>query len=236
LQETKKLGIISASYPPSKIVNMLKIHFIIISIEIIVLIVGIAVLWFYKQKWIKKPSEFHDEKWDKLKRLAQADYKCELCGATKNNNGSSFSEKVISGSRSYSFEVNNTIFGTKCLIITESGKRGNRQIEIFEDKFHEVAENLTKALLSLKKDTNEQFDEHLSVNEYTYFFDIKLAVNGCKYLTITSAKRKGSNLFERNNIIIFEDESPMFAMGLNQVINFIDTNIRTSAKRDHPLL
>jgi hypothetical protein len=254
---------------------MLEIHFIIILIEIILLIVGIAVLWFYKKKWVKKPSEsdkevysdyLNSEKWDRLKRLAleRANYTCELCGATYkaihhvkypkkykndhidnllvvcgkchaklhgirdndnnlNNNGSSFSEKVILGSRSYSFDVKNTIFGKKCLIITESGKRGNSQIEIFEDKFYEVAENLTKALLSLKKNTNEQFYEKLSVNEYTYFFDVKLAVNGNKYLKITTAKRKGSNLFERNNIIIFEDESHWFAMGLNKVINFIKT-------------
>ncbi len=276
---------------------MLEIHFIIILIEIILLIVGITVLWFYKQKLVKKPSEsdkevysdyLNSEKWDRLKQLAleRANHICELCGATYkaihhvkypkkykndhidnllvvcgkchaklhgirdndnnlnnngrsfsekvilgsrdndnnlNNNGRSFSEKVILGSRSYSFDVKNTIFWKKCLIITESDKRGISQIEIFEDKFSEVAENLTKALLSLKKNTNEQFYEKLSVNEYTYFFDVKLAVNGSKYLKITTAKRKGSNLFERNNIIIFEDESHWFAMGLNKVINFIKT-------------
>jgi hypothetical protein len=254
---------------------MLEIHFLIISIEIILLIVGIAVLWFYKQKLVQKPSESYEEvysdylnseKWDSLKRLAleRADYKCELCGATYkaihhvkypkkyqydhidnllvvcgkchaklhgirdidnnlNNNGTSFSEQIILGSRSYSFEVKNTSFGKKYLIITESGKRGNRQIEIFEYKFQEVAENLTKAVLSLQRDINEPFSEKLSVNGSTYFFDIKLAVNGSKYLNITTAKRKGSNLFERNNIILFEDESRLFAMSLNKVIDFILT-------------
>lgn len=110
----------------------------------------------------------------------------------------------------------------KCLIITETGKRGKRQIEIFEDKIHEIAENLTKALLSLNKDIKEPIYDKLSVNEYTYFFDIKLAVNGSKYLKITTAKRKGSNLFERNSINIFEDEAHLFAMGLNKVINFLN--------------
>ncbi len=40
---------------------MLEIHFIIISIEIISLIVGIAILWFYKQSGVKKPSEPYKE-------------------------------------------------------------------------------------------------------------------------------------------------------------------------------
>jgi len=262
---------------------MLEIHFIIISIEIIFLIVGIAVLWFYKQSGVKKPSEpykeiysdyLNSEKWDSLKRLAleRADYKCELCGAiykaihhvkypkkykndhidnllvvcgkchaklhgirdndnNLNNNGSSFSEKVILGSRSYSFDVKNTILGEKFLIITESGKRGNHQIEICEDKFHEVAENLTKAVLSLNKHTHEQFYEKLSVNEYTYFFDVKLTVNGSQYLTITTAQQKGNNLFERNKIMVFDNESLMFAMGLNKVINFINTHTKLTTKR-----
>lgn len=253
--------------------KMLEIHFIIIAIEIIIFIVGIAVLWFYKQKWIQKPSESHkqvysdylnSEKWDSLKKLAleRADYKCELCDATykavhhvkypkkyKNdhidnllvvcgkchaklhgireidnnidnnvNNDNSFSETVKLGSRSYSFDAN-TILGKKYLIITESGKRGTRQIEIFEDKFHQITENLNKALLSLQKDIKEPFYETLSVNENTYFFDIKLAVNRSKYLNITTAK-KVNNVFERNSIIVFEDESRLFSMCLNKAINY----------------
>lgn len=255
---------------------MLEIHSIIILIEIILFIVGIAVLWFYKQKWIQKPSEsykelysdyLNSEKWDSLKKLAleRADYKCELCGATykavhhikypknyqydhidnllvvcgkchaklhgirdidnnidnnlnNNTNSNSFSETVRLGSRSYSFDVN-TILGKKCLIITESGKRGNRQIEIFEDKFHEITKTLSNALLSLQKDIKEPFNENLSVNENTYFFDIKVAVNGSKYLNITTAK-KVNNVFERNSIIVFEDESRLFSMCLTKAINY----------------
>jgi hypothetical protein len=261
---------------------MLEIHFIIISIEIIIFIVGIAVLWFYKQKWVQKSSEsykelysdyLNSEKWDSLKKLAleRADYKCELCGATYkavhhvkypkkyqndhidnllvvcgkchaklhgirdidnnlNNNGNSFSETVILGSRSYSFDVN-TILGKKCLIITESGKRGNRQIEIFLQKFHELTENLSKALLSLQKDIKEPFYETMSVNENTYFFDIKVAVNGSKYLTITTSKRTANNLFERHSIIVFDDESRLFSMCLNKVINYFSSVLKIYKKR-----
>ena len=62
-----------------------------ISIEIMILLLGFAALWYYKQKIIgnklKNSISYSDylrsEKWENLRRsaLERADYKCELCSS-----------------------------------------------------------------------------------------------------------------------------------------------------------
>jgi hypothetical protein len=135
-----------------------------------------------------------------------------------NENEQLFSETVITSSRSYSFDIQKNSLGQKCLVIGESSKIGYHQIDILENHFYSVLEILTTALHFLTNHTEKPFSDKLSANELTYFFDIKTAVNGSQYLTITVLKRKGSRSIDRNSIMVFEDESHLFATTLNKVI------------------
>lgn len=55
----------------------------------------------------------------------------------------------------------------------------------------------------------------------TYFFDVKEAKTGSKYLTITESSKRKDGKFTRNQIIIFEDHLAKFQDILNESIRFI---------------
>jgi hypothetical protein len=66
----------------------------------------------------------------------------------------------------------------------------------------------------------ELFKEKVVGKNRTYFFDVKEALNGSKYLTVSEAKKVGDKN-EYNRIMIFEDQIPAFTEGFKKVYNFL---------------
>lgn len=56
---------------------------------------------------------------------------------------------------------------------------------------------------------NPLFSEKVAAGQRTYFFDVKEASGGAKYLVISESKRVGEG-YERNRIVIFGEGVPTF--------------------------
>jgi hypothetical protein len=54
------------------------------------------------------------------------------------------------------------------------------------------------------------FSTKLPTKSQTYFFDVKAAKNGSKYLTITQSRIKDGQKF-RNSVIVFSDQLEAFS-------------------------
>ena len=63
----------------------------------------------------------------------------------------------------------------------------------------------------------EIFSGKVSAGQRTYFFDVKEASEGAKYLVICESKRVGES-FERNRIMLFEDSLPAFSEALQKAM------------------
>ena len=66
----------------------------------------------------------------------------------------------------------------------------------------------------------ELFKEKVVTKSRTYFFDVKEALNGSKYLVINEAKKVGDKN-EYSRIMVFEDHIPAFTEGFKKVYNFL---------------
>jgi len=66
----------------------------------------------------------------------------------------------------------------------------------------------------------ELFKERVTAKDRTYFFDVKEATNGSKYLTINEARKVGDKN-EYSRILVFEDQIPAFTEGFKKVYNFL---------------
>lgn len=64
------------------------------------------------------------------------------------------------------------------------------------------------------------FSDKVSAGQRTYFFDVKEAAEGAKYLVISESKRVGDN-YERNRILLFEDSVPNFFETLQKAVAVI---------------
>jgi hypothetical protein len=71
-----------------------------------------------------------------------------------------------------------------------------------------------------QKPRKELFKEKVVTKSRTYFFDVKEALNGSKYLVINEAKKVGDKN-EYSRIMIFEDQIPAFTEGFKKVYNFL---------------
>jgi hypothetical protein len=175
---------------------------------------------------IRYPKKYRGDHIDNLLAV------CERCHARLHgirdetiisDNGILYSEEVRTGSHTYLFHIKNSV-GKKYLRVTESGKRGTRYIEVDEDILGKFMENMKKGLIPLKDTQRMRFEEGLSGNDRTYFFEVKSAINESRYLRVTESVRKDNTVFERDHIIVFEDEVRLFSVGLENTINFISKN------------
>ncbi|MDP4220512.1 MAG: DUF3276 family protein [Bacteroidota bacterium] len=66
----------------------------------------------------------------------------------------------------------------------------------------------------------ELFKEKVTAGSRTYFFDVKEALNGSKYLTVSEAKKVGDKN-EYNRIMIFENQIEPFTEAFRKVYNFL---------------
>jgi hypothetical protein len=74
----------------------------------------------------------------------------------------------------------------------------------------------------------ELFKEKVVAGSRTYFFDVKEALNGNKYLSINEMRKSGDKN-EYNRIMIFEDQIPAFTEGFKKVYNFLKETEKVAA-------
>ena len=171
---------------------------------------------------ISYPKRYRDDHVDNLLVV------CGKCHAKLHGirNGNSlkneerlFSEELPAGGRTYSFDVRyDAGTGKKYLSVSESSKRGIRQIRVFENWFQIFADGFEKAMnfLKTKENMKNMFSEKVLAGNRTYFFDIQYTVNEYLYLTITESERTAENSFSRNNIMVFEEDFQPFHHSLNK--------------------
>lgn len=130
-----------------------------------------------------------------------------------------FSEELPAGGRTYSFVVRyDSGNGRKYLSVSESWKRGQRQIKIFENWFQIFSDGFEKSMnfLTTRDNMNDLFSEKVLAGKHTYFFDIQYTVNEYLYLTITESEKMADNSFKRKKIMVFEEDFLPFSHTLKR--------------------
>ena len=61
------------------------------------------------------------------------------------------------------------------------------------------------------------YSQHLKTTSNSYFFDVKAAKNGNKYLRITESRFKDGQKF-RNSITVFSDKLEQFAQMFDEML------------------
>ena len=65
------------------------------------------------------------------------------------------------------------------------------------------------------------FSEKASVKGKTYFFDIKAAANGNKYLMISESRKAQDGTYQRSRLLVFEDAFANFCTGFKKAYEFM---------------
>jgi hypothetical protein len=78
------------------------------------------------------------------------------------------------------------------------------------------------------KSREEIFSKAVRAGKRTYFFDVKKTKAEELYLTITESKKRFSNedgkfTYEKHKIFLYREDFEKFALGLDQVVEFIKT-------------
>jgi len=72
----------------------------------------------------------------------------------------------------------------------------------------------------MQENTTQQnpslYSQDLKTSSQTYFFDVKAAKNGSKYLTITQSRIKDGQKF-RNSIIVFSNDWTNFNQNVTEI-------------------
>ena len=79
-----------------------------------------------------------------------------------------------------------------------------------------------------KQHNKELFKERVVTKNKTYFFDVKEALNGSKYLTVSEARKVGDKN-EYSRIMIFEDQMPAFTEGFKKVYLYLKESEKVEA-------
>lgn len=72
---------------------------------------------------------------------------------------------------------------------------------------------------------NSIYSEKISAGRRTYFLDIKQTTEGSKYLKITETKKVGDS-FERNNILLFEEDISKFNYVFSAIVAKFENQIK----------
>ncbi|QTA87080.1 DUF3276 family protein [Desulfonema magnum] len=138
-----------------------------------------------------------------------------------------FSEEVVKGSGcAYFFDVEYSPAGEKQLVITEDRPSkqntfGDYRISVTEANLNTFARQI-RTTFEMMTTQNELYSEKLLTSDRTYFFDVKIAVNGRKYVAIAESKRIAPGSFERSSITVFENVMHPFASGLENAFKFLN--------------
>lgn len=76
------------------------------------------------------------------------------------------------------------------------------------------------------EEKKELFTEKVVAGSRTYFFDVKEAKDGAKYLVISESKQAGSS-YDHSRVMIFEEHLESFAEGFQKTLQFLGVKIKT---------
>ena len=86
-------------------------------------------------------------------------------------------------------------------------------------------------------DRDEVFSRAVRAGKRTYFFDVKTTRNNDYYLTITESKKKyednGASNFEKHKIFLYKEDFEKFAVGLEEVVNYIKDTMGDNFTTEH---
>lgn len=76
------------------------------------------------------------------------------------------------------------------------------------------------------EEKKELFTEKVMAGSRTYFFDVKEAKDGTKYLVI-SESRQGSSSYEHSRVMIFEEHLEAFVEGFQKTLQFLGVKTKS---------
>jgi Protein of unknown function (DUF3276) len=83
-----------------------------------------------------------------------------------------------------------------------------------------------------QQDREEIYSKPVRAGKRTYFFDVKSTKGEDLYLTITESKKRfredGTFYYEKHKIFLYKEDFEKFSEGLNEAVEFILTNNRSS--------
>jgi hypothetical protein len=76
----------------------------------------------------------------------------------------------------------------------------------------------------------ELFTTEISLDNRTYFFNVKENRTGDVFLQVVESKNTEGAGFDRHAIVVFEDDMQKFLQGLENTLKFIEKNRKTKLK------
>lgn len=76
----------------------------------------------------------------------------------------------------------------------------------------------------------ELFTTEISLDNRTYFFNVKENRTGDVFLQVVESKNMEGTGFDRHAIVVFEDDMQKFLQGLESTLKFIEKNRKNKAK------
>ncbi|ULQ59431.1 PUR family DNA/RNA-binding protein [Brucepastera parasyntrophica] len=78
----------------------------------------------------------------------------------------------------------------------------------------------------------ELFTTTITLNNRTYFFNVKENRTGDVFLQVVESKNKEGTGFERQSIVVFEEDMQKFLSGLDSSLQFIEKSRREKLKKN----
>lgn len=76
----------------------------------------------------------------------------------------------------------------------------------------------------------ELFTINVQAENRTYFFNVKENSRGDVFLQVVESKMSENAVFDRQSVVVFEDEMQPFLQGLDKCIEFIEKNKKERQK------
>ena len=71
------------------------------------------------------------------------------------------------------------------------------------------------------------FSERVFAGSRTYFFDVKEATDGTKYLVIDESRHTEGDSYEHKRVMVFQDNLEKFMEGLTKAVNAMTSEDRS---------
>jgi len=76
------------------------------------------------------------------------------------------------------------------------------------------------------------FSERVHAGNRTYYFDVKEAADGTKYLVIDESRRTEGDSYEHKRVMVFQDNLEKFMEGLTKAVNAMTREVISEEAED----
>jgi len=76
------------------------------------------------------------------------------------------------------------------------------------------------------------YSERVHAGNRTYYFDVKEAADGTKYLVIDESRRTEGDSYEHKRVMVFQDNLEKFMEGLSKAVNAMTSEVITEDPED----